>query len=488
MNSLPSQQEAATELIRRRSVRRSLVEWCRHCSFEPALHHRLLIDRLEKLAQGTISRLAVFMPPGSAKSTYASILFPPWFMAGGPKAVLAASHTTELAEKWGRRVRNLIAEHSATLGVRLSDDSHAAGRWALSQGGEYYAAGVGVGIAGFRADLVVIDDPIRSRQDADSRILREKIWDWYKADLSTRLKPGGRIALIQTRWHEDDLAGRLLEEMKRGGDHWEVVSLPAEAEAGDLLGRTAGEWLWDDGYGYGKFLRHEKKTQPARNWSALYQQRPSPETGNYFKAEWLKPYVKVPPRETLNVYGGSDYAVTSDGGDYTVHVVVGVDPEDRMYLLDLWRGQTSSDVWIEIWCDLVKKWKPAFWAEERGHIISSVGPFLEQHARKRKAYTTREQFVPRGGDKAIRAQSIRGRMAMLGLYVQTDAPYYADLHAELLSFPAGAHDDQVDALGLVGQLLDKISAGRKPKPPDETKRDVYAPPFEELPQDSFKTM
>jgi hypothetical protein len=170
MNWPLSQQEAATELIRRRNVRRSLVEWCRHCSFEPALHHRLLIDRLEKLAQGKLSQLAVFMPPGSAKSTYASILFPPWFMAGGPQTVLAASHTTELAEKWGRRVRNLIAEHSATLGVRLSDDSHAAGRWALSQGGEYYAAGVGVGIAGFRADLIVIDDrsarartPIRRR-------------------------------------------------------------------------------------------------------------------------------------------------------------------------------------------------------------------------------------------------------------------------------------------------------------------------------------
>jgi len=259
MNSPLPQQEAATELIRRRNVRSSLVEWCRHCRFEPALHHRLLIDRLEKLAQGKISRLAVFMPPGSAKSTYASVLFPPWFMAGGTKAVLAASHTTELAEKWGRRVRNLIAEHSATLGVRLSDDSHAAGRWALSQGGEYYAAGVGVGIAGFRADLVVIDDPIRSRQDADSPTLREKIWDWYKADLSTRLKPGGRIALIQTRWHEDDLAGRILEEMKRGGDHWEVVSLPAEAEAGDLLGRKAGEWLWDDAYGYGKFLRPPRR-------------------------------------------------------------------------------------------------------------------------------------------------------------------------------------------------------------------------------------
>jgi hypothetical protein len=109
----------------------------------------------------------------------------------------------------------------------------------------------------------------------------------------------------------------------------------------------------------------------------------------------------------LNIYGGSDYAVTSDGGDYTVHVVIGVDPENRMYLLDLWRGQTSSDIWIEAWCDLVKKWRPSFWAEEHGQIISGVGPFLKRRAIERQAYTHREQFVSRG-DKAVRAQSMRG--------------------------------------------------------------------------------
>lgn len=203
-----------------------------------------------------------------------------------------------------------------------------------------------------------------------------------------------------------------------------------------------------------------KATQLPRNWSALYQQRPAPETGDYFKQDWFRTHTSDPPRETLNVYGASDYAVTSDGGDYTVHVVVGVDPENRMYLLDLWRGQTSSDVWVEAWCDLVRKWMPAFWAEEHGQIISGVGPFLKRRAIERHAYTSREQFVGRG-DKAVRAQSIRGRMAMLGLYVRQGAPWFADLRAELLSFPAGKHDDQVDALGLVGQLLDRISA--KPK-------------------------
>ena len=136
--------DAAAELLRRREVRRSLTEWCRHCGYEPAAHHRLLIEKLEAVAGGSIPRLAIFMPPGSAKSTYGSILFPPWFLANYPTAaIVAASHTTELAEKWGRRVRNLISDHSSRLGIALSSDSQAAGRWALTSGGEYYSAGVG---------------------------------------------------------------------------------------------------------------------------------------------------------------------------------------------------------------------------------------------------------------------------------------------------------------------------------------------------------
>ncbi len=132
-----------------------------------------------------------------------------------------------------------------------------------------------------------------------------------------------------------------------------------------------------------------------------------------------------------------------------------------MYLLDLWRKQASSDIWVEAFCDLVKQWKPIGWAEENGQIKSGVGPFLEKRQRERQAYVMREQF-PTRGDKAVRAQSIRGRMALEGLYVPINAPWYADLRSELLSFPAGKHDDQVDALGLVGQLLDKMMSGNHP--------------------------
>ena len=136
------------------------------------------------------------MPPGSAKSTYASILFPPWLLANSRWNILAASHTTELAEKWGRRIRNLISEHSGALGISLAADSQAAGRWSLDNGSEYYAAGVGTGIAGFRAKLGLIDDPIRSRQDADSELIRDRIWDWYINDFKTRLVPHAAEIMI----------------------------------------------------------------------------------------------------------------------------------------------------------------------------------------------------------------------------------------------------------------------------------------------------
>jgi predicted phage terminase large subunit-like protein len=396
-------------------------------------------------------------------------------LAQAPSAsIIAASHTIELAEKWGRRVRHLVTEHGSMLGLALASDSQAAGRWSLTAGGEYFAAGVGVGIAGFRADLAVIDDPVRSRADADSQHVRDMNFEWYKADLLPRMRPGGRIVLIMTRWHEDDLAGRILAEMAAGGEHWHVLSLPAEAEPDDPLGRQPGEWLWDDDYGYARFLAREKATQIPRNWSALYQQRPAPETGDYFREEWFHPYVYPPERSTLHVYGGSDYAVTADGGDYTVHAVVGVDPDNRMFLLDLWRGQTASDQWIEAWCDLVCKWRPLFWAEERGQIISGIGPYLQRRALERRAYTAREQFVSRG-DKATRAQSFRGRMAMLGLYVPTLASWYSALRSELLSFPTGKYDDQVDALGLIGQLLDRITAGQRPITPRVEKPHPYRP-------------
>ncbi len=436
--------------------------------YRDAPHHRLIARKLEAVERGEITRLMITMPPRHGKSMLASEFFPAWYLGRNPDhSVVTATYAQDLADDFGRKVKNQIEDHAFPEifpGVGLADDSKSVKRFhivendvileggfehTLRQRGAFYAVGVGGPLTGRGAHLLLIDDPVKNREDADSEIIRKKTKDWYTSTAYTRLMPGGRVVIIQTRWHEEDLSGWLLAEHMHEG--WEVLNLPAIDQQGKAL--------WPDQYDVSA-LNRIKLAIGARDWSALYQQSPSPEEGNYFKAEWLRHYDKAPPLDTMRVYGGSDYAVTADGGDYTVHVVVGIDPEGRMYLLDLWRKQTASDEWIEAFCDLVKQWKPMGWAEEQGQIRSGVGPFLDKRQRERKAYVFREQF-PTRGDKAVRAQSIRGRMALEGLYVPTSASWYPELRSELLSFPAGKHDDQVDALGLVGQLLDKMMAGRK---------------------------
>jgi predicted phage terminase large subunit-like protein len=470
---------AAEELLKRRQIRLSLAGWARYKGFEPAKHHQLIISEIEAFLKSEDDLLLLFAPPGSAKSTYVSILLPSWYLANNPShSILAATHSVEFAERWGRRVRNDIAADQNVLGIRLSEDSKAAARWSLETGGEYYGVGAGTGISGFRANLGVGDDLFGSREDAYSETIRQKRWDWYQDDFSARLKPGAKRILMNTRWHEEDVAGRVLQQIEREEVSGRVISIPAIAETDDPLGRAPGEYLWDDpgGYNYAAFLKARQRETSPMMWAALYQQRPAPEEGDYFKADWLKPCEALPPRDTLRVYGASDYAVTADRGDYTVHVVVGLDPDGRMYALDVWRKQTASDQWIEAFCNLVTDWQPMGWAEEKGQISAGVGPALDKRQRERKAYCFRQQF-PTRGDKAVRAQSIRGRMALEGLNVPTHASWYSAFRSELLSFPAGKHDDQVDALGLVGQLLDRMVPGQKPKEPPRPKPDTGYRPY-----------
>lgn len=446
--------------------RQSLLAWCTEALLPfgqtPARHHIKIIERLGALSRGEVDRLMILAPPGSAKSTYVSQLFVAWFLAQHPRsAVIAASHTAELAERFGRRVRNLISEHATLLGYGVAADNAAAGRWETNNGSEYFAIGVGGAVSGRRADLLLIDDPVRGRQEADSALISGRTWDWWNSDALTRLKPGGKVVLVQTRWSEDDLGGRLEDEMAAGGAQWEILRLPMLAEINDPLGRAPGEMLWEEWYTADMLAQAQRDT---RTWSALYQQRPVPETGDYFRRDWLRPVPTLPPRESLRVFGASDYAVTNDGGDYTVHIVLGVDSDDRLYVLDLWRDQASSDQWVEAFCDLVIQWKPMGWAEETGQIRAGIGPWLDRRSRERRAFVARDTF-PTRGDKSVRAQSIRGRAALNGLYIPASAPWRAVLEAELLSFPAGKHDDIVDSLGLVGQLLDIMIAPSKPKEP-----------------------
>lgn len=436
--------------------------------FKPAKHHGVLLDALQRVESGEIPRLMVCMPPGSAKSTYTSVVFPPWFMGRNPKlSVIAASHTQELAERFGRRVRNLVAskEFGNVFGIGVADDSASAGRWDTTAGGEYFAAGVGGSITGRRADLAVIDDPVKSREDADSERSREKAWDWYTNDLLTRLKPGARQIVVMTRWHEDDLGGRILE---RERDRWHLIEIPMEAMPGDMLGRKVGERLWPEWYTdeMVDVARRDK-----RSWWALYQQQPSSDEGDFFKREWFKFWAEKP--KDLHIYGTSDYAVTDGGGDYTVHRVWGVAPNGDIYRLDGWRGQTSSDEWIEQKLNLIQRWKPFAWFGEAGVIQKAIEPMLTRRMRERKVYC-RLEWVPSIADKPTRARGIQSRLAMGAVYFEPGA----DID-EFVRFPAGKHDDDVDTASMIGRALDDAHPAITKREESKQKPDRWAKAFGE---------
>lgn len=466
-------------------ARENLIAFSRYTfpHYAPAPHHDMIAEKLEAVADGSIKRLRIHMPPRHGKSELGSKRFPAWFMGRHPRRhVIAASYNSDLAADFGREVRNIVASkaYQAVFDTTLAEDSSAANRWHTQDGGMYAAVGIGTATTGRGAHIFMIDDPFKDREEADSELQREKVWRWYTSTAYTRLESDirrgditeddalwfdllddigegkaepfeGAIVLICTRWHEDDLAGRVEAAQANGGEKWEVLDLPA------IL--SDGRALWSAKYPVER-LEKIRSTIGERDWSALYQQRPTPDEGDYFKREWFRYYNALPKH--LRMYGASDYAVTAKGGDYTVHGVCGVDPDDNLYVVDIWRSQAESHVWVEEFINLAHKHKPLNWGEEQGQIIKSLGPFIDKRMRERKVYCRREQMSS-VADKPTRARSFQARAAMGKVYLPHNAPWVADLISELLTFPAGKHDDQVDMLGLIGRMLDTMVGGREIK-------------------------
>lgn len=435
------------ELLRRRSARKDLISFTEYVNsaYETAQHHRQIGDALNAVERGDVSRLMIFMPPRHGKSELASRKFPAYCLGRNPAwEVIAASYNSDLANDFGRDVRDVVnSTESRKLfpALTLRQDSRAVDRWQTETGGAYRAVGVGTAATGRGADLFLIDDPIKDRQEADSETTRDRVWSWYRSTAYTRLSPNGRIVVIQTRWHEDDLAGRLLNNT--GGDKWEVLDLPALS--------AGGEALWPERFDAARLEMIRANIGP-REWSALYQQRPSPDEGTYFKREWFKRHTTKP--EHVRIYASSDYAVTEDGGDWTVHRIWGADHEFNLYLLDGWRGQTTADVWIERKIDLMAKWKPLAWFGEGGVIAKTIEPMLLRRMRERQV-RCRLEWLPSIADKPTRARGFQARAAM-GQVSVPDTPEGAAILDEYLRFPAGKHDDDVDCASLIGRALDEM--------------------------------
>lgn len=353
------------------------------------------------------------------------------------RQIIAASYNSELASDFGRNVRNIVGSPEFTevfADVSLATDSAAANRMNTNKGGAYVAAGVGTAITGRGANIALIDDPLKDREEADSQRRRDLVWDWYRSTLFTRLMPGGAVVLIQTRWHEDDLAGRLLEAE---GDQWDVLDLPAISKQ--------NEALWPEWYPL-PVLERIKATIGPREWSALYQQQPQPDEGTYFQRDWFKTWDRLPD---LRYYGTSDYAVTDGGGDYTVHTIWGVDASGALYRVGQWRGQTTADVWIEEKLNLIAKYKPLAWFGEAGVIRKAIEPMLKRRMLERRVHC-RLEWIPSVADKPTRARAFQA-MASMGRVFMEPA---ADL-SEFLVFPAGKHDDEVDTASLMGMVMDQ---------------------------------
>ena len=709
--------------VRAAKARRSLLNFTEYTNpvYQRAAHHEMIARKLEAVERGEIDRLMIFMPPRHGKSELASKRFPAWCLGRNPKRqIIAASYNSDLANDFGRNVRNIVGSpefNEVFSNVTLAPDSQAANRMNTNHGGTYVAAGVGTAVTGRGADIALIDDPFKDREEADSERRREVVWDWYRSTLYTRLMPQGSIVLIQcmtgdtpvlmangvekplrdvrpgdmvatyengaitistvrnwanqgsdriftirmksgitvranarhpflvyqdggeiwqrtdtlrrgslilraigangeaqtvartgvtspqgaracacrttassvgkmgfarprstlaravrhicgtateltsfimsgswpnkvvsalsassrqrpeipaltggissalttattgstsggcsvttatsrldtarqrqssapplttfgighdevievvesgvedvydiqvertenfianglvshnTRWHEDDLAGRLLEQER---NQWDVLELPAIHD----------EWgaLWPEWYDI-PALERIKATIGPREWSALYQQRPQPDEGTFFQRDWFKEWDKLP---SVRYYGTSDYAVTDGDGDYTVHRIWGIGPQGEIYRVDGWKGQTTSDVWIERKLDLIAKYKPLAWFGEGGVIQKAIEPALNRRMRERKVFC-RIEWMSSVHDKPTRARSFQAMAASGRVHFEKGADI-----SEFLVFPAGKHDDDVDTASLIGRAIDQahpaiLTSQEKKKPRD----------------------
>lgn len=276
-----------------------------------ALHHFKMMDALQRTITRGDGRLMLFMPPGTAKSTYTDVVAPTWAMGKWPgHRVILASYATGIAAKQSRKARSVCRQKRYgaiwTEAPQLLDDQRAVDEWSLTNGSEFMAAGLLAGITGNRANGVIIDDPVANREQADSPTIREKVYAEYVDTALTRLLPKGYVILIMTRWHEEDLAGSILPENYAGesgmiecrdGQTWEVLCFPAKCESEtDPLGRQIGEYIWPEFYSPRHWHTWEMNPRAQRTWNALYQQRPAPFEGVHFNLEMFKRYDPDLPR------------------------------------------------------------------------------------------------------------------------------------------------------------------------------------------------
>jgi predicted phage terminase large subunit-like protein len=408
--------------------------------FIEGAHHRHIAKKFNDLATGKINRLIVNMPPRHTKSEFASFLLPAWMVGRQPKLkIIQATHTGELAIRFGRKAKHLIdsEEYKKIFETTLQEDSKAAGRWETAQGGEYFAAGVGGAITGRGADLLIIDDP-HSEQDALSPNAMENAYEWYTSGPRQRLQPGGKIVLVMTRWSTKDLTGILLNNQKEvKGDQWDVVEFPAILDHGTPV--WPEYWKLDE-------LEKVKATLPVQKWNAQWMQQPTSEEGAIIKREWWRPWKSkyIPPLQ--HVIQSYDTAfLKSETADYSAITTWGVffpseDQGAQLMLLDAVKGRYEFPELRRKALEQYKYWEP------ETVLVEAKASGLPLTYELRKMDIPVVNFTPsKGNDKHARVNSV-APLFESGMIWAPEQKFAEEVIEECAAFPHGDHDDLVDSM------------------------------------------
>ena len=402
-------------------------------------HHKIMSEKFNKVATGDLKRIVINMAPRHTKSEFASYLLPSWMIGKNPKLkIIQATHTTELAVRFGRKAKNLIdsQEYQKIFQTKLREDSKAAGRWETNEGGEYFAAGVGGSITGRGADLLIIDDP-HSEQDALNTNALERTWEWYTSGPRQRLQPGGVIVVVMTRWNTKDLTGKLINAQKESkADQWEVIEFPA------ILPNDKP--LWPE-YWKLEELEGVKAGLPIGKWNAQYQQNPTAEEGSIIKREWWQLWDKdLPPLH--HVIQSYDTAfLKKETADYSAITTWGVfypteDSGPNLILLDVVKDRFEFPELRRVALEQYNYWKP------ESVIVEGKASGMPLTFELRKQGIPVINYTPsRGNDKHARVNAV-APLFESGQIWATDDKFSEEVIEECAAFPYGDHDDLVDSM------------------------------------------
>ncbi|MDR0926287.1 MAG: phage terminase large subunit [Ignavibacteria bacterium] len=421
-------------------------------------------------------KVVINLPPRHGKSEFISKYFIFWFLTiFRTKQVMFSSYSQEFANVWGRQVRDLMQDYGRMVGLKVRNDVRSAEHFQLTSGGGMTAVGAGGSLTGRGADLLIIDDPIKNFEEANSQKERDNLWNWLNTTALTRLEPRGTAVIVMTRWHEDDICGRIIKNINENPDEesdWMIINIPAIAEENDVLGREVGEALWSERYSITQ-LQQIRRQMGDYMFNAMYQQRPSDAKGHLFKRKHFRYFTEednayilqkfcnnkdavrsdttMIPKHSCTTFAVMDLATsTSQTADYTVLIVFAVSSSKDVMLLDVIRDRYSGSEHLQLLHDVHNKWGPALIG------IESVQYQVTLSQMARKAGLPIKELKP-AGDKQFRALPIAAKLEANEVFFPANAHWLHTFESELLAFPDGRNDDQVDAFAYINQLLAPVT-------------------------------